>query len=51
MPVTEFRQDLLCGFDTVILGFFENGDAAQIRVGEEDAIVEALDAAAFLRKN
>src|SRR5690242_19742147 len=50
-PLTEFLQDLSGGFHTVILGFFENGDAAQIRVGEEDAIVEALDAAAFLRKN
>jgi len=41
----------LGGFDTVELGFLEDRNATQVGVGEEDAAVEAGQAAAFFRKN
>ena len=47
----ELLEHFLGGFDTVVLGFFENGDAAQVGVGEEDAAIEARETSAFFREN
>src|SRR5690348_11708888 len=35
----------------MVLSFLENGDAAQVRVGEEDAAIEARETSAFFREN
>ena len=48
MLTVELPENLLGGFYPVVLGFFEDGDAAEIRIGEEDPAVEAREAAAFL---
>ena len=40
----------LGGEDTVVLRFFEDGDAAKIGISEEKARVAACEAAALLRK-
>ena len=43
----EFFQDFLGGFDTVVLGFLENGNAAEVGIGEEDSVVRTCQTAAF----
>src|SRR5215471_6870128 len=47
----EPRKHFLRRFHAMILGFLENGDAAEIGVGKEDAVVEGLDVAVFFREN
>jgi len=44
-------QHFLGGFDTVVLGFLEDGDAAEIGVGEEDSAREAGQAAPLCGEN
>ena len=39
------------GFDAVVLGFLENGDAAEVRVGEEDSAVQTSEAAMLFGEN
>ena len=43
----ESPQYFLSGFDTMVLGFLENGNAAKVGVGEEDSAIEAGQAAPF----
>ncbi len=43
----EFPQHFLSGFDAVVLGLFENRDAAEIGIGEKNSAVEAGQAALF----
>jgi len=50
-PPAEIGENFLRRFHAVILGFLENGDAAEIGVGERDAVVEALDLAALFGEN
>src|SRR6266705_4480560 len=50
-PPAEFRQHFLSGDDATILGFLENGDAAEVRVGKEYAVIEARQAAALFGEN
>ncbi len=47
----EFPQHFLGGFDAVELGFLENGYAAEVGVGEEDAAIKTRQAVAFFGKN
>src|SRR5258708_34265833 len=47
----ESPQHLLGGFDAVVLGFLEDGNAAQVGVGEEDSVIQALQSAAFFGKD
>ena len=44
-------QHFLGGFDTVVLGFLEDGDAAEIGVGEEDPARQAGQAAPLFGEN
>src|SRR6266567_523262 len=47
----ELGQHLLSGFNPAILSFLENGDAAEVGVGKEYAVVEARQAAALFGEN
>ena len=47
----ESLKNFFGGFDAVILGFLENGDTAEVGVGEEDAFIPAREAAAFFGEN
>ena len=47
----EAFQSGLSGEDAVVLGFFEDGDAAEVGIGEEETTIEAGQAAAFLGKD
>ena len=48
---TEAFQRGLSGENTVVLSLFEDGDAAEVGIGEEEATIEAREAAAFLGKD
>src|SRR6266571_389867 len=47
----ELGQHLLSGFNPAILSFLENGDAAEVGVGEKYAVIEAPKAAALFGEN
>ncbi len=47
----EFLEHLLDGFDAVELCFLENGDAAEVGVGKEDAVIQTRQTAAFFGEN
>ena len=47
----ELPQYFLSCFNTVVLGFLENGNAAKVGVGEEDSAIEARQAAPFFGEN
>src|SRR5712691_7800816 len=47
----ELGQHVLSGFNPAILSFLENGNAAEVGVGEEYAVVEARQAAALFGEN
>ena len=47
----ELPQYFLSCFNTVVLGFLENGNAAKVGVGEEDSATEARQAAPFFGEN
>ncbi len=44
-------QHLLGGFDAVVLGFLENGNTAEVGVGEEDAVVASRQVTALFGVN
>ena len=44
-------EHFLGGFDALVLGFLENGNAAQVGVGEEDSVIQALQSAPFFGKD
>ena len=44
-------QHFLSGFDTVVLGLFENGNAAQVGVGKEDSAIQMPHAAPLFGEN
>src|SRR5438552_18918015 len=44
----ESLQHLLDGFDTMVLGFLKNGNAAEVGVGKENAAVTARQVSAFV---
>src|SRR5260370_35723596 len=43
--------NFLGGFDAVVLRFFEDGNAAEVGVGEEDSAIEAGQVAPLLGEN
>src|SRR5258708_37094468 len=47
----ESPEHFLGRFDTVVLGFFEYGNAAEVGVGKEDATIEAGESAGFFGKD
>ncbi len=47
----ESPEHFLGRFDTVVLGFFEYGNAAEVGIGKEDATIEAGESAAFFGKD
>ncbi len=47
----EFFQNFLSGFDAVVLGLFEDGNAAEVGVGEEDSAIEAGQMAPLFGEN
>src|SRR6266704_4156532 len=47
----ELGQHLLSGFNPAVLSFLKNGDAAEVRVGKEYAVIEARQAAALFGEN
>src|SRR5260370_40379495 len=51
VPSMELREGLLCGFDAVILSFFEDGDATEVGIDEADAIMETGQVAALFGEN
>src|SRR5258708_15357741 len=44
-------EHFLGGFDAMVLRFLENGNAAEVGVGEEDSVIEALQSAALFGKD
>ncbi|PYU83982.1 MAG: hypothetical protein DMG51_11260 [Acidobacteria bacterium] len=47
----ESPQHFLGGFDTMILGFLEDGNAAEVGVGKQDSAIPAPQAATFFGEN
>src|SRR2546428_356169 len=47
----ELGQHLLSGFNSAILSFLENGNAAEVGVGKEYAVIEARQAVALFGEN
>src|SRR5260370_40845006 len=47
----EFFENFLGGFDAAVLRFFEDGNAAEVGVGEEDSAIEAGQMAPFFGEN
>jgi len=47
----ESFENFLGGFDAVVLGFLEDGDAAEVGVGEKDSIVQTLQATPLFGEN
>ena len=47
----ESPQHFLGGFDTMILGFLEDGNAAEVGVGKQDSAIPAPQAAPFFGEN
>jgi hypothetical protein len=41
MLTVELFENLLGGFDAVVLGFLEDGNAAEVGIGEEDTAIKA----------
>ena len=50
-PDADALQRGLSGENTVVLSFFEDGDAAEVGVCEEEAAIKAGEAGALLGKN
>jgi len=46
----EFLENFLGCFDSVVLGFLEDGDAAEVGVGEEDAVIQTFQAVPLFRE-
>src|SRR4029077_10786806 len=50
LPV-EFLEHFLCGLDAVVLGLLKDGNAAEVGVGEEDAVIQTPQAKALFGEN
>src|SRR4029077_14923180 len=50
LPV-EFLEHFLCGLDAVVLGLLKDGNAAEVGVGEDDAVMQTPETKALCEEN